>query len=398
LGITQHAARNTQHATRNILILMAHTGGGHLRAAEAVAEALRRRYAEAVAVEVVDALGGYAPFPFDRLADFYPWWINRAAMTWRWSYWLTDGRRRVTALLRLFWPLAWPRVRRLLHHHPADVIVSVHPITNHFLAWALRRLGRTTPLLTLVTDPVSVHPFWLSPEVNRCLVGSDEARRKALACGLRPAQVRVTGLPVNPCFVDGLLDKVQARRDLDWRPDRPAVLLIGGGAGIGRLYPTARAIDATCANLQLAVVAGRNRRLQARLLADDWRLPTHVYGFVDHAREMPRLMSAADLLISKAGPGTLHEAFMAGLPLILNGAIPGQEEGNVRLVVEGGAGVWSPEPSQVAARVARWTGGESEALARMSACSRALARPHAAVAVADEVWRAVVQRMTGVLY
>jgi 1,2-diacylglycerol 3-beta-galactosyltransferase len=361
-----------------------------LRAAEAITEALRRRYGEAVVVEVVDALGEYAPFPFDRLADFYPWWINRAAMTWRWSYRLTDGHRRGAAILRLFWPLAWPRVRRLLRRYPADVIVSVHPITNHYLAWALRRLGRTTPLLTLVTDPVSVHPFWLSSEVNHCLVGSDEARRKALACGLQPEQVRVTGLPVNPCFVDGLEDKMRARRALGWRPDRPAALLIGGGEGMGQLYRTARAIDATCAGLQLAVVAGRNRRLQERLLASAWRLPTHVYGFVDHRREMPRLMSAADLLISKAGPGTLHEAFLAGLPLILNGAVPGQEEGNVRLVVEGGAGVWSPEPSQVAALVARWAGGESEVLARMSACSRALARPHAAVAVADEVWRLAV--------
>ena len=376
--------------TRNVLILMAHTGGGHLRAAEAIGEALRRGHGGAVAVEVVDVLGDYAPFPFDRLADFYPWWINRAAVTWRWAYRLTDGRRRVAALLRLFWPLAWRRARRLLCDHPADVVVSVHPVANHFLAWTLRRMGRVAPLLTLVTDPVSVHSFWLSPTVDRCLVGSDEAQRKALACGLRPDQVRVTGLPVNPCFVDGLMDKEQARRALGWPPDLPAVLLVGGGEGIGRLYPTARAIEATCAGLQLAVIAGRNRRLHERLLASDWRLPTHVYGFVDHARDMPRLMSAADLLVTKAGPGTLHEAFLAGLPLILNGAIPGQEEGNVHLVVEGGAGVWAPKPEQVAALVGKWVGGDGDALARMSACSRALARPGAADAVADEVWRLVV--------
>jgi 1,2-diacylglycerol 3-beta-galactosyltransferase len=370
-------------ATR-ILILMAHTGGGHLRAAEAVGEALKRRHGADVAVEIVDALGDYAPWPFCRLADFYPWWINRAAFSWGWSYRLTDGPRRVEALLRLLWPLAWPCVRRLLQRHPADVIVSAHPITNHFLAWALRRLGQNTPLLTLVTDPVSVHPFWLSPEVDRCLVGSEEAQRAALACGLRPAQVRVTGLPVNPCFVEGLVDKRQARQELGWLPERPAVLLVGGGEGMGQLYATARAIDARCAGIQLAVVAGRNRRLSERLQAADWRLPTHVYGF---ARDMPRLMSAADLLITKAGPGTLHEAFLAGLPLILNGAIPGQEDGNVRLVVQGGAGVWSPDPAQVAASVARWTDAESEALDRMGACSRALARPYAATAVADEVWQ-----------
>ncbi len=382
-----------QSATCHVLVLIGHTGGGHLRAAEAVTEALRRRHGRAVSVRIVDALGQYGPFPFNRLAEIYPWWVNRATLTWDWGYQLTDGRRRATALLRLFWPIVWPRTRRLLRQNPAHVIVSVHPLTNHYIAWTLNRLSRTIPLVTLVTDPVSVHPFWLFPAVDRCLVGSAEAQRKALACGLAGQKLRVTGLPVNPCFIDAMLNKVQARWALGWRLDQPAVLVLGGGEGMGRLYETARAINATCPGIQLAVVSGRNRRLRERLEVSDWRIPTHIYGFVDHSREMPRLMSAADLLITKAGPGTLHEAFIAGLPFILNGAVPGQEEGNVRLVVKGGAGVWAPDPDQAAALVARWTGANARALDRMAACSRALARPNAAAAVADEIWQCALTNL-----
>lgn len=376
-----------------MLILMAHTGGGHLRAAEAVAEALRRRYGAAATVEMVDALGDYAPWPFNHLAAFYPWWIDHAPRTWDWGYRLTDDPKRAALLLRCLWSPVWPRARRLLRAHPCDVIVSMHPLTNHYLAWALRRLGRATPLLTLVTDPVSVHPFWLAPGVDRCLVAGEEARRKAIACGLDAAQVRVTGLPVDPCFADGLLDKSQARRALGWSAERLAVLLVGGVEGMGRVYEMARAIDAACPGVELAVVAGRNRRLHQRLLGVDWRRPAHVYGFVHHTREMPHLMSAADLLITKAGPGTLHEAFLAGLPLLLSDAVPGQEEGNVRLVVEGGAGVWAPAPEDAAALVRRWMDREDGALARMAACSRALARPDAAHAVAQEVWRLVLTNL-----
>jgi 1,2-diacylglycerol 3-beta-galactosyltransferase len=131
------------------------------------------------------------------------------------------------------------------------------------------------------------------------------------------------------------------------------------------------------------------------LVAAGWRVPTHIYGFVDHVREMPRLMSAADLLITKAGPGTIHEAFLAGLPLILNGAIPGQEEGNVCLVVEGGAGVWAPDPRQAATLVARWTRAQDSTLMRMAAHCRALARPRAADDVADEIWQLVPQAAGG---
>ena len=158
---------------------------------------------------------------------------------------------------------------------------------------------------------------------------------------------------------------------------------------MGPLYQIARAIEGVCPHVQLAVVTGRNQRLGARLAATAWRVPLRVYGFVDRAREMPRLMSAADLLVTKAGPGTIHEAFLAGLPLILSGAIPGQEEGNVRLAVDGGAGVWAPVPREAAALVARWLSAEDDTLARMAACSRGLARPHAAAAVAEEIWRAV---------
>jgi 1,2-diacylglycerol 3-beta-galactosyltransferase len=384
---------DNRYAAHRVLMLMAYTGGGHLRAAEAVTEALRRHHGAAVAVEILDALGDYAPFPFNHLADFYPWWIKLAAFSWKWGYRLTDGRRRAGAVLRLFWPLVWPRARRMLCLHPADVIVSLHPLTNHFTVWALRRMGRGVPTMTLVTDPVSVHPFWLTPEVDRCLVGSADAQRKALACGLRMDQVYVTGLPVNPCFVDGLMDKAQARRSLGWALDWPAVLVLGGGEGMGHLYETARAIDRNCSHVQMAVIAGRNRRLRQHLETTDWRLPTLVYGFVDHTREMSRLMSAADILITKAGPGSLHEAFLAGLPLVLSGAIPGQEDGNVRLVVGSGAGEWTTGPAGVAALVARWTGEDRDKLVHMAACSRALARPDAAMAVADHVWQLALTKL-----
>jgi 1,2-diacylglycerol 3-beta-galactosyltransferase len=378
---------------RRVLILIAHTGSGHLRAAEAVSEALRRRYGVAAVVEVLDAVGDYAPFPFCRLADLYPRWIDQAQVTWDWGYKLTDGPRRAKGLLRLFWPLVWPRARRLLCQYPADVIVSVHPLTNHYVMWALQRLGRGVPTATLVTDPVSVHPFWFSPDVDCCLVGSAEAQRKALACGCKADRVRVTGLPVNPLFADGLADRGHARAVLGWALDRPAVLVLGGGEGMGRVYETVCAIDAICPDVQVAVVAGRNRRLQERLEKITWRLPTRVYGFVDHIHEMPLLMSAADVLVTKAGPGSLHEAFLAGLPLVLNGAIPGQEEGNVRLVVDSGAGVWAPDPAHGALLIARWMGAGKSSLTHMAARSRELARPGAAAVVADHIWQLALTKL-----
>jgi 1,2-diacylglycerol 3-beta-galactosyltransferase len=194
-------------------------------------------------------------------------------------------------------------------------------------------------------------------------------------------------MPVSPRFVDGLMEKEQARRRLGWALEKLTVLMIGGGEGMGRLYETARLVDARCPDIKLAVVAGRNQDLHHRLLGAKWQAPTEVFGFVDHDIEMPLLMSAADVLVTKAGPGTLHEAFLAGLPLILSGAVPGQEEGNVSLVVDAAAGVWAPDPYQVLGLIEAWTGDETGVLKQMGRRSRQLARPDAADAVAKEVWQ-----------
>ena len=56
-----------------------------------------------------------------------------------------------------------------------------------------------------------------------------------------------------------------------------------------------------------------------------------IKGFVDN---MPEWMTACDMIISKAGPGTIAESFICGLPVLLNGFVPCQEEGNVPFVLK----------------------------------------------------------------
>jgi 1,2-diacylglycerol 3-beta-galactosyltransferase len=129
----------------------------------------------------------------------------------------------------------------------------------------------------------------------------------------------------------------------------------------------------------LAIVAGRNESLRARLSAVNWQIPTFVYGF---ERRMPEMMQAADLLVTKAGPGTVMEAINAGLPLVLYSRLPGQEDGNVDYVVEEGIGVWAPGASNTARAVQRWLQNPA-AMARATETCRQLARPQAAFEIAE---------------
>jgi 1,2-diacylglycerol 3-beta-galactosyltransferase len=96
---------------------------------------------------------------------------------------------------------------------------------------------------------------------------------------------------------------------------------------------------------------------------------------------MPKFMHAADILVTKAGPGTISEAFIAGLPMVLYSRMPGQEDGNVTYVQETNSGVWAPEPNQMVAAVRKWLEYPLE-WARSSEQCLALARPHAAREIA----------------
>ena len=173
-------------------------------------------------------------------------------------------------------------------------------------------------------------------------------------------------------------DKRELRRKLGWPVDKPMVLLVGGGEGMGPLGRNARAIDESGLDLGLAIVCGRNKKLQATLQALSWDNPAFIYGFT---REMPEFMRAADVIVTKAGPGTIAEALNANLPIILYAKIPGQEDGNVTFVESEGAGVWAPKPPLVVRALTRWLSRPAER-EQIIANARRIARPDAARRIA----------------
>jgi len=371
---------------RRLLLVFSDTGGGHRSAAQAVAEALRELHGEAVQIELVDALADYAPWLLRDLPRFYPQMVRLKGWPWAVGWHLSDGQRPVAAVMRGWWPVVRAATSRLLRDHLADAIVCCHPILNYPILRILNESGATTPLITLVTDLIAAHTFWFVPGEGRCLVPTEGARWRALACGVPAEHILVTGLPVSPRFVATVReDRLAVRERLALESDLPVVLLVGGAEGMGVLHRLCRAVADSGVQARLVVVAGRNEQLRARLAAETWPLPVRMEGFVYNMHEW---MRAADLLVTKAGPSTVSEALVMGLPVVLSGALPGQERPNVDYVVQAGAGLWAPTPGRVAAVVRGLLSPGNPRLAQMAACARALAQPDAAWRVARIVWAA----------
>ena len=361
---------------RRILFLFSDTGGGHRSAAEAIIEAIELEFPGEIECEMVDILKKYGPPPIDLAPRIYPP-LSRMPTLWGWGYKISDGRRRVRAFYNAIWPYIRRNLNRLVNEHPCDLLVSVHQLVNTPMARVAQ--ARQVPFVTVVTDLVTTHAAWYAVRASHIIVPTHAAFLRGLKNGLLPEQMSEVGLPVADRFCrHDSSDRQVSRARLGWSLDLPVVLMVGGGEGMGPLEEMAVAIDKARLPVALAIIAGRNKGLFTRLEERRWHLPVHIYGFV---REMPQFMNAADILVTKAGPGTISEAFIAGLPLVLYSRLPGQEDGNVTYVAESGAGVWAPEPEKVVATLRKWL--QDPALREQAArASRAQARPQAARQIA----------------
>jgi 1,2-diacylglycerol 3-beta-galactosyltransferase len=359
----------------HIVFLFSDTGGGHRSAAEAILEAMSSEFPGKMTAELVDIFKDYAPTPLNRAASIYPP-LSRMPEMWGLGYKLSDGARQARTFTTLVWPYIRRASKKLVRENKCDLIVSVHPFANSPVLRAIQNDHQN--FITVVTDMVSTHAFWYDNRANLVVVPTAEAKERGICYGVDPEKIHVIGLPVAERFCHPPSDKKIVRKELNWSEDLPVILLVGGGEGMGPLEKIAHAINDSGLKASMAIVCGRNAKLKTTLETYHWQIPTHIYGFT---RDMPNFMAAADILVTKAGPGTISEALIAGLPIIIYSRLPGQEDGNVFYVVNQKAGVWAPHPERVVAAIQEWILDPPKRQKAVEACL-AIAKPDAAVKIA----------------
>jgi len=165
------------------------------------------------------------------------------------------------------------------------------------------------------------------------------------------------------------------------------VLIVGGGDGVGSLgsivKATANELGSKCPDTaQIVAVCGNNAKVRHELESQKWsNVHVQVRGFV---QQMSDFMECADVMVTKAGPGTIAEATIRGLPTMLSSYLPGQEAGNVPFVTENGFGDYSKNPKEIARRVTMWV-QEPQTLNSMASAAKACATPHATNEIATEL-------------
>src|SRR5450755_112920 len=338
--------------TKRVLFLISDTGGGHRAGSQAIGAALDEIDGETRYEWRIDDIATHCTFPLSQLGPAYSAALRFAPPIYGALFHATNGRRRYRTIVRFCEPLYRERLRDSFLMYRPDVIVSVHPLLNHAALRARADAGLRVPLITVITDLGRVHEGWLLPEADMTVVPAQEVFQRALDRGVPRERLRLLGHPVHPKFEDVSETKAEIRKGLGLPTDRPIALLMAGGEGGGKLLPTTLALAKSRLPFHLVVVTGRNAALKAKLeeLAPQLPTPMTVLGV---RNDVPELMRASDLLVTKAGPGAIAEASIAEVPVVVYDFVPGQERGNLDYVRTNGIGVVALTAAEVVASVTR---------------------------------------------
>lgn len=369
-----------------ILIFFSDTGGGHRAAANALRDAFHFAFPNQYEIIFVDGFKECAPFPFNHIPDTYFPLTTYTPHLWGAMFHSSNFRLSLPFSARFDDFILRRGCARVIRQYDPDLVISVHPLINRAACNALKEIKPHAPFVTVVTDLFDAHGMWFSAASDLVIVPTEGAFERGLKWKFPRGKLRVIGQPISLKFATSPGDETPAelRAHLKLRQDLFTILLVGGGEGMGPLRPIARALDRSNLPIQLVIIAGRNESLYKHLVNLPWDVPTNIQGFVTN---MPDWMRASDLVITKAGPGTIMETLAAGKPMILSGYLRGQEEGNVKFVREMGIGVLRPNPQAIVRQLRAWLDGEHRQLLAMQANARRAARPNAALDIVHEIAR-----------
>jgi hypothetical protein len=238
-----------------------------------------------------------------------------------------------------------PMVRLLAEfwrEHPADLLVSVIPHFNREISESWNAVYPGRPFVTLITDLADYPPrFWIEPIKEQYVIaGTARAVEQARAFGHDEAHIfQASGMILRPDFYEeDNVDAVALRGQMGLKPDLPTAIVLFGGHGSQVMFYLAKRLNKANLPLQLILICGRNEDLASKLRGQEWNIPVHIVGFT---KEVHKLMRAADFLIGKPGPGSIAEAMVRKLPVLIecNAWTLPQERYNAQWVTEKRVGI-----------------------------------------------------------
>jgi UDP-N-acetylglucosamine:LPS N-acetylglucosamine transferase len=373
--------------TPKILIISSDTGGGHRSAAAAIVGGLQKFWeGQSFAVRTVKAIEDSHHIAA-RMVKMYNWTLRNKQHWMKYLYWAINKFRPETR--EFFYRRSFGFAQQIFEKWCPHVVVSVHPLTQHFFAKVLKELNLQDqiPLVTVVTDPYyGFWKGWACNDVTLYLVASEEAKLQLMEYGIVEEKIKISGMPVDPKFHEVTEKDAQAaRRALELDPEKFTVFVNAGWIGGGNIPQIFRELVAGELDVQAIFLAGKNDELkaQAEQIAKNAKFPVKVIGYSD---EVEKLMQSANVMISKLGGLTTFEALACQLPIIADATTPPmpQEAGTVKLIAQRGAGILLEKASDIVPTIQNLL-NDSRKYAEMKAATIGLSMPNSTQRIIEEI-------------
>ena len=338
---------------KKALILTADAGFGHRAAANAIADALKRYPDPAIEPSIVNLLDDPATPKWlrDSQSDFDRI-VREIPGVYEVAYDQSDKPVPTTIAHLGLAALLYSPLSKAIREVDPDVIISTYPLySGPVYAWYMRNeaLLRTKdgeqhigeplrkkhlPFISVITDLYSVHTIWFSFSPDRICVSTDKVRMDAIQFGCDPRHVICTGIPVRPELTAAGSNKTELRKKFDLDPDLPLMLAVGSKR-VTSMMDYLNVANHAGFPLQIVMAAGGDDELYEKMTRNKWHVPVKIYNYCN---DLSELMPASDFILTKAGGLITSESLAVGLPMLLCDVLPGQEEGNARIVEENDAG------------------------------------------------------------
>lgn len=242
-----------------------------------------------------------------------------------------NGVRARLALWKFTWLRLIRRLEPAIRKFAPDVIISTQMIPAAMASYLKQRGKVGASMIGVLTD-FGVHDFWRQKGIDRYCVAHESILEAEESTATRAV---VTGVPLMPDFATPM-SQAEARRKLNLAENVPAVLVLGGGLGLS-VDAAAMALLQRQSSANVIVMPGKNNKARAAL---DRLAAQHPQRLMvcDWTDRMDIYLRAADVVVGKPGGITVAESLACGRPLLATRSLGGQEGFNVDFLTRHGVG------------------------------------------------------------
>lgn len=353
---------------KKILIFSASIGNGHNQAARAMQESLA---GEGYTSMIIDTLEYISPTFHKILLESYTKLLKLSPKMWGKIYHNTE-RSRFFDMNVIMNKLLANKLKKLINSVNPDAFIATHPFASCMLSVLKGRNEWKEPIYTIITD-YTIHPSWINHHINYYFIGHEQLYYLVDIYQQPHHKFKPMGIPIMKKFREPL-DATELADKFGIKPTQKAIILSGGGLGLGPMDQVLQGLEQIHQPLKVFVLTGTNEKLYRKVTSYKYQQEVVPLKYVTNFHEY---LEVADLIVTKSGGLTSAEVLSKQVPMIIYNPLPGQEERNSHFLLNNGCAVHANVTEQLIYFIEELLANESK-VESMKRMDRIIAKPDAA--------------------